>query len=418
MAFLSRRGFLGACGAAVPLPWLASHAGATAAPPPQRMLCIMSDMGVLPKNFFPEEAGHDYRSTPYLDILAKHRQHMTVFSGLHHPGVTEGHVTTRTFLSGARNPGATSFRNTISVDQLAAEQLSGQTRVPSLVLGVGRLGTGYPSTLRNGVMVPPESSPAAVYRRLFVQGDGAAVAKRVAELQEGRSILDFVREEAAAVFQKAGSKDRDRIDQFFTSLRDVERAMTDAEAWELRPRPTVAEPLPRDASDPSEMVRATELMYAMARLALQTDSTRVVSITLGNIAVRPNIVGVADQIHPLTHHGGDADKIAQLETIESALFTSLAGLLTALGETAEGSGSLLDSTMVLYGSNLSDANRHDTRNLPIILAGGGFRHGSHLAFADGLPLSNLYVSMLHRLGIAVPSFASSTGTMPGLEIPG
>jgi hypothetical protein len=415
---LSRRTFLRALGATLPLPWLESLAPASSPTPPQRMLCIMSDMGVLPTNFFPTGEGHDYQSTPYLDILAKHRQQMTVFSGMHHPGVMEGHVATRTFLSGARNPGATSFRNTISVDQFAAERIGEQTRVPSLVLGVGRMGTGYPSTLRNGVTVPPEFSPAAVYRRLFVQGDRATLERRVAELQAGRSILDFVREEAASVFRQSGAKDRERIDQFFTSVRDVERSMTEAEAWEFRPKPHVAEPPPRDVADQAEMLQATNLMYDVARLALQTDSTRIVTIALGNIFIRPKMHRVSDQIHPLTHHGGDANKIAQLTTIESALFGSLARLLGDLGETVEAGGSLLDSTMVLYGSNLSDANRHDTRNLPIILAGGGFRHGKHLAFGPGLPLANLYVSMLHRMGIEEPSFASSTGLLPGLEVMG
>lgn len=416
MPSLSRRMFLQAMGVAIPLPWLESVARASSPTPPQRMLFIMSDMGVLPTNFFPTESGHDYRSTPYLDILAKHRRRMTVFSGLHHPGVTEGHVATNTFLSGARNPGNTSFKNTVSIDQFAAEWIGGQTRMPSLVLGVGKISSGYPSTLRNGVTVPPEFSPAAVYRKLFVQGDRATVERRVAELQAGRSILDFVREEAGSVLRQSGARDRERIDQFFTSIRDVEHAMTDAEAWEYRPKPVVSEPIPSDITDHAEMLKATNLMYDMARLALQTDSTRIVSIALGNIFIRPNLPGVVDDIHSLTHHGGDANKIAQLKTVESALFRSLDRLLGDLDKTAEPGTSLLDSTMVLYGSNLSDANRHDTRNLPIILAGGGFRHGGHLAFAAGLPLANLYVSMLHRMGIEVPDFASSTGFVPGLEV--
>ena len=163
------------------------------------------------------------------------------------------------------------------------------------------------------------------------------------------------------------------------------------------------------------MEQATNLMYDMARLALQTDSTRVVTIGLGQIYVRPNMPGITDQIHGLTHHGGDEAKIAQLKMIETMLFRSLDRLLGTMQATPEPGGSLLDHTTVLYGSNLSDANKHDSRNLPIILAGGGFRHGQYLKFKEQTPLANLYTSMLQRMGFEMDAFSLGTGRLAGLE---
>ena len=200
----SRRQFLRAAGVTVALPWLESsgHA-AVAAAPPRRMLCIMADMGVLPGNFFPQTAGPGYESTPYLDILSAHRSRMTVFSGLSHQDNSDGHRSTRTFLSGAPQPTASNFRNTISIDQLVAEQIGSQTRFPMLPLLVCRIGTGTPSILRSGVEMPMIESAAAVYRKLFVQGSPAETEQRIAELKTGRSILDFVRTEARDLERRA-----------------------------------------------------------------------------------------------------------------------------------------------------------------------------------------------------------------------
>ena len=411
----SRRQFLRAAGVTVALPWLESsgHAAAAAAPP-RRMLCIMADMGVLPGNFFPQTAGTGYESTPYLDILSAHRSRMTVFSGLSHQDNSDGHRSTRTFLSGAPQPTASNFRNTISIDQLVAEQIGSQTRFPLLPLLVGRIGTGTPSILRSGVEMPMIESAAAVYRKLFVQGSPAETEQRIAELKTGRSILDFVRTEARDLERRAGTRDRERIDQFFGSVRDVERALEEGDAWERRPKPTVATPEPTDVKH-EEMEQATNLMYDMARLALQTDSTRVVTVCLGQIFVRPSMEGITDEIHGLTHHGGDEAKIAQLKMIETMLFRSLDRLLSEMQAIPEPGGSLLDHTTVLYGSNLSDANKHDSRNLPIILAGGGFRHGQYLKFKEQTPLSNLYTSMLQRMGCEVDAFSLGTGRLAGLE---
>ena len=381
------------------------------------MLFIMSNMGVIPKNFFPETPGKGYAPSPYLELLEEHRERFSVFSGLSHPGVGGAHLSEKCFLSAAPHPEANHFRNTLSVDQWVAEKIGSQTRFPSLVLMVGKPDLGLPSVTRDGVPIPPLSSPAALYKKLFVQGTPAEVEDKVAELRHGRSILDFVRTEAAALNRHAGARDRDRIDQYFTAVRDMEKNLLEAEAWEKRPKPKVEAAPPKDIGDDGQVEAETDLMFSVLRLALETDSTRVASVYLGPLMCTPKIPGVTGQTHGLTHHGGDEAKIDQLRSIEEALFRSFNRLLSGLQGVSQQGSSLLDKSLVLFGSNLGNANSHDTTNLPVILAGGGFRHGQHLAFdrTHNTPLSNLFVSMLQRAGFEAGSFASSTGTLSGLE---
>lgn len=385
--------------------------------PPKRMLLIMSNMGVIPANFFPERAGRDYDSTPYLDLLQGHREHFTVFSGLSHPDVGGAHTTEKSFLSGAPHPGRSTFKNTISIDQFAAERTGNATRLPSLVLMVGKPDLGLPSTTRDGVPIPPEEDPAALYKRLFVQGTAAEIDRRIDDLGKGASILDFVLDDARRLDRTLPARDRSRLDQYLTSVRELETRLSDAQAWERRPRPRVDLQLPRTIPDDTEIKDQTDLMYDIVRLALETDSTRIVSIYLGPLRVKPKMPGISGETHGLTHHGGDETKLSQLRSVEETLYRSFGRLLDGLAGVDEAGGSLLDNTTVLFGSNLSNANSHDTTNLPILLAGGGFKHGQHLAFdrRNNTPLANLFVSMLQQHGMEVDRFASSTGTLTGLE---
>ena len=428
---MKRRGFLRGAGSLVALPLLEAigpaslRAGvgsrsawaAEAGVPPKRMLLIMSNMGVIPKNFFPEQVGRDYASTPYLDLLKGHRDQFTVFSGLSHPDVGGAHTTEKSFLSGAPYPGRSTFKNTISIDQLAAEQTGNVTRLPSLVLMVGKPDLGLPSTTRDGVPIPPEDDPAALYKRLFVQGTPAEIDHRIDDLSKGASILDFVLDDARRLDGSLPARDRARLDQYLTSVRELETRLASTRAWERRPKPTVDLQLPRTIPDDTEIKDQTDLMYDIVRLALETDSTRIVSIYLGPLRVKPKMPGISGETHGLTHHGGDETKLAQLRSVEETLYRSFGRLLDGLSGASEGGGTLLDNTMVLFGSNLSNANSHDTTNLPILLAGGGFKHGQHLAFdrRNNTPLANLYVSMLQQYGMEVERFASSSGTLTGLQ---
>jgi hypothetical protein len=417
---MQRRTFLRGAGIGLALPLLESLGVARAVAgggPPKRMLLIMSNMGVTPRNFFPATPGRDYDSTPYLDLLARHRERFTVFSGLSHPGVGGAHATEKSFLNAVPNPGRSTYKSQISMDQLAVESSPAATRYRSLVLLVGKPDLGLPSTTRSGVPIPPESDPAALYRKLFVQGTPAEVEARLDDLDKGASILDFVLDEARGFERSLPAGDRARFDQYCTSVRDLEARLADAQAWARRPKPAVPLELPRLLPDDGEIQAQTDLMYDITRLALETDATRIVSIYLGPLRVKPKLPGISGETHGLTHHGGDPGKLAQLRVIEEILFNSFGRLLDGMVAAPEAGGTLLDSTTVLFGSNLSNASSHDTTNLPILLAGGGFRHGQHLAFdrTNNTPLANLFVSMLQQYGLELDRFASSTGTLTGLE---
>jgi Protein of unknown function (DUF1552) len=420
---LDRRSFLKSSGAALTLPLLEAMAPAfaketaQASLQPKRMLCIMTNMGVLPRNFFPKKAGRDYELSPYLQILKAHKKDMTVFSGVCHPDVAGNHSSEHSFLSCAPGPGASSFKNSISVDQLAAEQLGDRTRFGSMPLLVGKPHDGFISQTRDGVALPTEARPSAVYRKLFLQGEPDEIEDRVKELKKGCSILDFVRDDAKALEKSLGPRDRARMDQYFTSVRELEQRLVHNQEWERKPKTKTKVPEPVDVVQPSEVEAQTDQMYDMVKLALETDSTRIISVYLGPLVVVANIPGVEAETHSLTHHGNDEAKIEQLIKIERVQFQCLDRLLTSLKTAKEGSGSLLDNTITLYGSNLSNANAHDTHNLPVLLAGGGFKHGQHLAFDQqhNTPVANIFVSMLQQFGVETDKFASSTGTLTGLE---
>jgi hypothetical protein len=404
------------------LPFLDSMRPAVAAPgesqePPRRMLAILTNQGILPQFFFPEASGRDYALTSYLEHLRDFREQMTVFSGVSHPDVSGGHPADKVFLTSAPRPRASGFRNTVSLDQLMAEQLGAATRFPTLSLqvGVGNFGLSH---TRSGVLIPSEKSASNLYRQMFVQGDANEVQSRVDDLRRGRSALDFVRESARSLSQQLPPGDRNRLDQYFTSVRDLERQLQEREAWQHRPKPRVDLAEPKDIRERSEFINGSKLMYDMARMALETDSSRLVTLFVTPVECVPNLPGVTHETHSLTHHGNRPEAIAELSTIEDAQFVALAELLTKLSNAKEDGESLLDRTMLLYGSHMGSANAHSNVNLPVLLAGGGFRHGQHLAFdsKNNYPLCNLFVSMAQRLGLEIDRFGSSTGTMRGLEL--
>ncbi|NBV21978.1 MAG: DUF1552 domain-containing protein [Proteobacteria bacterium] len=415
---LSRRTFLRASGAALALPFLDAMRPAFAKPAeaPRRLLAVCTNLGVLERHFYPAETGRDFALTPYLEPLKDLRDQFTVISGSSHPdSAGGGHSAEVTFLTAAPHPGAASFRNSISLDQFAAERIGHQTRVAALPLVVAKSGNQSLSFTASGVMLPAERSPAQLFKALFIAGDAASVERQVEELRTGRSILDTVATRAAALQKQLGSADRERLDQYFTSVREVERRLVIAEEWERTPKPKVDAPAPKDGEYLLEKLGA---MYDLAHLALATDSTRLITLMIRLDGFGEHIPGVSSESHNLSHHVGREDKLAQLKSLELAEFRQLAALLAKLKSSKEGDATLLDRTQVLYGSNLGNGNNHDTKNLPVLLAGGGFKHGQHLAFdrKNNYPLPNLYVSILQRLGLEAGKFANSTGTMKGLEL--
>lgn len=417
---LSRRGLLRAAGATLTLPWLeallprATAAGA-AAGPPSRLVCVCTTLGIEAGSIFPKSPGRDYEMTPYLEPLKALRKDFTLFSGVSHPGVDGGHSSESCFLSAAPHPRASSFRNSISLDQWLLEKLPPRTRIPHLGLSTSMTGEGL-SVSRSGVMLPADNKPSAVFKRLFVDGTPAEVAEQTRRLREGRSIMDLMGAESKHLRRKVGPADGARLDEYFTTVREVEQRLHAAQAWAEKPKPRVSAKPPTDIPGTADFAGQTRLMFDLMHLALETDSTRVVTFRIQGQQSVPAVSGVNEGWHNLSHHGKDPDKLAQLRRIELEQMRQLAGFLAKLKGTAEGGGTLLDRTSVVYGSNLGNASSHDTSNLPVLVAGGGFRHGQYLAFDphDNAPLCNLYVALLRQQGLDVSGFASSkAATLPG-----
>jgi len=416
---LSRRQLLRAAGVGLALPMLDCfqprvRAGEEAKPL-RRMVCLCTPLSVHPANFFPTQAGHDYELTPYLDVIKDFRNDFSVISGLSHPDVGSGHDSIFSFLTGAPHPEIRSgFRNSISLDQFAVEHIGGQTRIPSLSLSAEGFGLSW---TRSGAFVPPDLYPASVFARMFLEGRPDEVQLQAQRLRDGQSILDTVREQAGQMQPALGKRDREKIDEYFTSVRELEQRMVIAEQWSKRPKPQVDAKQPQNNMNSADLIGKTRLMFDLIHLALQSDSTRLITMLLLGTSQVPPIPGVSLGHHDLSHHGQDPQKIEQLRTVEMEKLKTVHELLEKLKNTEEQGESLLDRTMIFFSSNLGDASTHSTKNLPVLLAGGGFQHGQHLAFdADNPPpLSNLYVSMLQRLGIEADKFASSTGPLTGLE---
>jgi hypothetical protein len=409
---MNRRNILRAAGALLALPTIGRAAEKL---PPKRLFAIHVPLGMMPEFFFPKASE---TSSPYLDLIAAHRPHFTTFHGLSHPDVNGNHHAGQCFLSGAPHPGQPTFRNSLSLDQLAAEKLGLDTRFPSLAVSVSK-GEHYGDSIaisRSGVMLPTEKSAEKLYRRLFVAGTPEEKAATMRRIEAGGSVLDLILDKAKRLEKSTAAEDRARLDQYFQSVRELEGRLQSSIAWENRPKPKVEYPQPKDIADANEVIARSKLMFDLIRLALQTDSTRVVTLSLSTFSVVPHVPGVKSETHGLTHHGNEPDKIAELRKIEAAQITAFAELLKAFRDVTETGGSLLDHTQVLYGSCLGNANSHSNQNLPLILAGGGFKHGQNLAFStqNNTPLANLFVSMLQGLGIEADKFSSSTGTLSGL----
>jgi hypothetical protein len=425
---LSRRRFLQGAGVAMSLPFLdVMHprtARAASSPlsstTPRRMLGICNNLGLRPDLFFPTGTGREYVASPYLKLLDAHRNQFTVISGVSHPNVDGGHPSDISFLTAAPHPASSSFRNTISLDQYMAERIGSLTRFPSLTLAVNGAARSL-SWTGTGVAIPPEERASEVFNQLFLQGTPEQVEAQIHRLDTGRSILDAVGTQAKDLERNVGARDRSRLEQYFSSVRDLEHRLQESREWERKPKPVVNYTAPGELTNPAQYMDKLKVMYDLARLAFETDSTRAITLMLNSVATPVvDIPGetITDSYHNLSHHGKTDEKLAQLKVLDEWHMKLLANLFSDLQAVNEGGESLLDRTMILYGSNLGDANAHSTINLPTLFAGGGFRHGQHLAFdrAQNYPLPNLFVSMLQRMGLEEGKFASSTGTMRGLEM--
>jgi hypothetical protein len=408
---LSRRALLRGAGVTLGLPLLEAmapaFAGASEAKQAKRFVGVSLSLGLHNPNLVPEGVGSEYKPSRYLQSLQDLRQDFTVVSGSSHPGVTGGHTAEGSIFSACPNARGATSRNTISLDQLMAKHLGHETRFPAMVLNTN--GQTSPSYTENGSMIPAENSAMRLFTRLFVN-DTPAEQQRQAELiRQGRSVMDVVGAEAKSLQRELGAGDRDKLDAWFTSVRELEQRLAANESWTHKPKPKVSLTPPTQIPRDNE-VAVERIFLDIIHMALATDSTRFITLHVTGNNVQ-GIEGVDESYHGLSHHGMDEEKLEQLAIVEQGVINEWAGFLRRLK-----TDKLLDETMVLLTSNLGNASSHDNKNMPVLFAGGGFKHGQHLAFdqKDNYPLPNLYLSALQRLGLEQENFATSSGTMRGL----
>lgn len=412
---LTRRSFLSAAGVTVALPPLEAFSTGVSQSP-RRLVNIANPLGMLPDGFFPEKAG-TFDKLPYLlKPLEEHRRDFTIFSNLDH-GVSGGHSACHSFLSGMRDVEAGQWpdRN-ISLDQRAAEHSGAETRFPSLVLCAGRVASGEQelrlSWTRNGINIPPISTTRALFDALFKADDPKALRKRSRSFALHDSILDSINSQAKTLETRLSSADRDKLDEYFTSIRETERKLELSEKW-------IHEPKPKAPIDPPTDKAITETLPAfldLIALALQSDSTRVATLGIPS-TLHTGELGLSGSYHGFSHHGQDKilkDGLTIIETFQmkevSRFFTKLKTLRD------EYDNPLMDSTTVLFGSGLGNGSSHSNKNLPIMLAGGGLKtHGQHIVLpsesSKRIPLCNLFTTLLQRFGAEVESFNKATGNM-------
>jgi len=401
---------------------------ATATQP--RMVCCYIPNGVNIFQWVPETRGRDFQFSPTLEPLSDLKDHLTVLSGLGHPASQGGHSGADTWLTAAdlkRVPGS-DYSNSVSIDQIVAAKHGQQTRIPSLQLSdaSGTGSAGHSHTLSfdlSGTPLPAENSPRRLFERLFVPDSAADRAETLKRYANKRSILDSVQREAQGLHHQLGAADRRKLDEYLGSVRETERRVQRLEEWIDIPKPTVtADPLqlnmqPGNAHDRPMWL---DVMLEITYLALVTDTTRVVSFEWSREA--GGFGGGGENHHELSHHGGDAGMLEKLANIDRFHIERLGRFLRLLARTADGGDTMLDRTMVLFGSGMNSGagGDHSPKNLPLLLAGGsrlGLEHGQHLAFDENRhpPLSNVLLTMAQAMGIETPTFADATGTLTGLS---
>lgn len=415
---LDRRHLLKGAGVTIALPLMESlmprsHAAIEYASRTPRLATIAEPFGVVQDRFFPTETGRHYQLSPTLKPLGKVQNDFTVFSNFDH-GVRGGHQANHTLWSGIKNTDRASFPDgNITVDQRAAELVGHNTRFPSFVFW-----TEKNSYTRTGVAVPAIQTPSEAFNLMFVD-DSAEKRKFDREtIDASGSILDAVLADAKSFKRKLGQSDHEKLEEYFSSIRETEKKLELAKSWIDQPKPSVSDPKLRQIGNGSRDEKTGgnllgvwfDLMY----LALQTDSSRVVSMAINNC--NWGLDGVTDTFHTLSHHGQVKEKLDQLAIVEGFMMKSLGDFILRLKNTKlPDDSSMLDSTQVLFGSGLGSGSRHSNTNLPIILAGGNFNHGQHIDGQQKQPLCNLFLSVLQEMGAEQDYFNRSNGTLTALE---
>lgn len=426
----ARRSFLKASGIAIALPTLISDRRSAHAtdesqnsrhedPAPKRLVCIGNEFGMYPGAFWPESKTSQYELTPLLEPLSPHKPDITLFANLDH-GLKGGHFAVHTFLTGVKSADAKSMADGgISLDQRAAEHVGAKTRFPSLTIGSesGLHGGCRMSWTRTGTRVPPIQGPRELFRLLFIDQKAEAKQANRDRLELQGSILDTVMQEAKSLERRINPSDQHKLDEYLSSIRDVEVSLQLQRQWQSVPKPKATMDEPKDLG----LTRDLPKLYDLIALAIQTDSTRVATLEIGGSFAASDL-GIKKGYHSLSHHGQvqeSIDLLVQIERYQVEQFSRFLNRLKSIKQSAT-EQSLLDSTLTLFGSGMGNGNSHTNDNLPIILAGGGFKHGNqHVSPSESgqrVPLCNLYLSLLQRFGVETESFSNSTGTLNGLEL--
>lgn len=376
----------------------------------RRFVAIGNLLGYQVKQFFPESTGTAYEQTTLLKPLWENRKHMTVYRGLDH-GIKGGHFAVHSFLSGVLNSEAQNRPlGNVTIDQFMADEIGFQTRFPSLTVGSegGIHGGCQIAWTKSGVRVPPITGPAELFDRLFVGDSPERQGRRHQENRLQASILDTVLGEANSLSRRVNREDKSKLDEYFTSIRDVEKRLELRQRWASLPKPKP----PFDRPTNKNKVEDLPMLYELIALALQTDSTRIATLEIGGDFLPQNL-GIDKSYHGLSHHGNDEAAIKHLIALETYQIEHFGRFLTRLSRLEDGERTLLDSTAVVFGSGIGDANTHKNSDLPIILAGGGYRHGEFKKVPSSgpnkVPLCNLFVDIAQRMGLETASFGTSTG---------
>jgi len=436
---LPRRTLLRGLGTSLALPLLdamipsMTALAATPAKPVRRIGYVYIPMGAYRKEWTPATgSGPLGELTPTLKSLEPVKDYLTVVTNLElrnaYPGT---HATSNaSFLSAAtaKWTESTDYHLATTADQIAAQTVGQATRLPSLELAmdllttVGQCDNGYACVYQNNLSwsspttpLPAEAHPRIAFERLF--GEGGSSADRRAELRKDSSLLDWVRDDIARLQNKLGPGDRGKVNQYLDTVREVERRVQKAEAEAAESK---LKDLDRPVGVPASYADHAKLMFDLQVLALQGDVTRVITFQLAREASTRTYaeIGVSDPHHPLTHNGGDVEKLMKVAKINAYHVSLFSYFLERLKATPDGDGSLLDHTTYLYGSGMGDADKHDHTNLPILVAGGGrVSGGRHVRYADATPLANLHLTLLDRAGVRLDKFADSRGKVAELMEP-
>lgn len=410
--YLNRRRFLQGTGIALSLPLMESElswAEERLDANPRRLVCIGNHLGYYPGNFFPQDAGLKYQISPTLQPVQRHRDDFTVFSNLD-DGMTGGHKGVQAFLSGIRKDESSGFPDkNMTIDQVAAEHVGAATRFPSITAGLG-LGTDL-SWTRSGVRISPVNNPARLFEALFIRSDAASLSRERTRLTHRASVLDALRESADQLERQLSAADRQKLDQYLTSVRDVEKQLQMSQAWLDKPKP--ASPIDSVVDQDRMHIEEIPLFYDLLTLALQTDSTRVATFEIP-MGFRTSELEVGSY-HGLSHHSKSEERLGQLQIVDAYLMTQFAHFIDRMKE-----AQVFNHTAVVWGSGMGNGSSHSNRNLPVILAGGGMNHQGHIVCPvedhKRVPLSNLWLSTLQWFGVEADRFGKSTGTFSPMNL--